>query len=69
MARRHCIHCDKQADRRGLCGSHYQAAWRRVKEGRITWATLEAASLCLPSRRYRSEFGQQLDALAEEMST
>ncbi len=40
-----CLHpdCVDTVECRGLCNFHYQRAWRRVREGRTTWETLEQA--------------------------
>ena len=60
-----CKHCDKPSVRRGLCDAHYQSAWRRVRDGRVTWERIEGAGLGDPSSRSKSDLGKKLDALAE----
>ena len=41
--------CTKKPLSRGLCKGCYQAAFRRVKSGSVTWDRLEKSKKCLPT--------------------
>lgn len=45
-----CLTCKKPAEKCGLCGTCYQAAWRRINANQITREEAEENNLILPSR-------------------
>lgn len=48
--------CASAAHIRGLCAKHYSSAVRFVREGKTTWAILEAAGKSLPAQNAKSWF-------------
>ena len=57
--------CQEDCYSRGLCNRHYQAAFRRVSKGLVTWRQLEQEGLARESRQTgpRSDFGKQIEAI------
>lgn len=43
-----CLHCENDAQSRGLCISCVRAAERSVSKGKVTWDFLEEHGLSLP---------------------
>lgn len=59
---RKCLNptCNNLAFCRGLCQADYQAAWKLVEAGQVTWDRLIAEGLAMPAGRrglgYRNSF-------------
>lgn len=54
--------CTKAAKNRGLCASHHQSAYIKVKAGSTTWDELEKLGIAAPKKVQSNGFGEFLAA-------